>query len=101
MLDMMAVRLVPERALAVPLRFVLALDGGREAELVEIRNGVLIHQPASAAGADVQVVPTDRKTLVALLAGNGGAKPDDRILSTFAALFEAPRLGFGLVLPNP
>jgi hypothetical protein len=36
MLEMKAVRLVPERALASPLSFILALEGG-EAEWINVR----------------------------------------------------------------
>jgi len=101
MLDMLAVRLVPERALAAPAIFILSLDGGREAELVEIRNGVLIHQPVPAGNGSVPTVATDRRTFLALLAGTDGAATDDRTLSRFVTLFETPRPDFGLVLPNP
>jgi len=101
MLDMLAVRLVPERALAAPASFILSLDGGQDAELVEIRNGVLIHQPAAAATDDVPTVATDRRTFLALLAGTEGATTENRTLSRFVTLFETPRPNFGLVLPTP
>lgn len=100
MLDMMAVRLDSERALASPISFILTLDSS-ETEWIDVRNGVLIHQIAQAAPAGTREVKIDRKELIALLAGTAQESADDATLKRFVALFDQPKLGFGLVLPQP
>ncbi|MEE4452822.1 alkyl/aryl-sulfatase [Novosphingobium resinovorum] len=100
-LDLLAVRLVPERALAAPMAFDLVLDG--TAEHVEIRNGVLIHQPVGKASA--QKLQLTRAQLVAAITKKPqeSALPADTAqrLSAFLALVEAPKGTFGLVTPTP
>lgn len=104
-LDLLAVRLVPERALAAPMAFDLVLDGSAPAEHVEIRNGVLVHQPV---GADVPKAAELKLTRAQLVAGIT-KKPQDTPLppeaatrlNALLALIEAPRGTFGLVTPNP
>lgn len=100
-LDLLAVRLVPERALAAPMAFDLVLDGATEH--VEIRNGVLIHQPVGKASA--QKLELTRAQLVAAIT----KKPQESALpaetaqrlGAFLALVEAPKGTFGLVTPKP
>jgi alkyl sulfatase BDS1-like metallo-beta-lactamase superfamily hydrolase len=102
-LDLLAVRLVPERALAAPMSLDLVLDGGREAEHVDIRNGVLIHQPLGEGVPSATRLELSRTQLVAAITG----KPQDPALppatasrlTTFVGLVEAPRGAFGLVTP--
>jgi alkyl sulfatase BDS1-like metallo-beta-lactamase superfamily hydrolase len=101
-LDLLAVRLVPERALAAPMVFDLVLDG-KDAEHVEVRNGVLIHQPIGQASG--QKLDLTRAQLVAAIT----KKPQERALpaetaqrlGAFLALVEAPKGTFGLVTPKP
>jgi alkyl sulfatase BDS1-like metallo-beta-lactamase superfamily hydrolase len=100
-LDMMAVRLVPERALRSPMRFELSLDGGKEAQTIEIRNGVLIHYAKQPGDTGNDEVRTDRKTLIGLLAAGGNAPAGNPALAKFVGLFDTPQPGFGLVLPKP
>lgn len=101
-LDLLAVRLVPERALAAPMAFALVLDGN-ETEQVEIRNGVLIHQPATRAVAPR--LELTRAQLVAAITRKPQEKPVPAAvasrLDAFMALVEAPRGTFGLVTPKP
>lgn len=102
-LDLLAVRLVPERALASPMALDLVLDGGKEAEHVEIRNGVLIHQPLGAGVPAGDKLDLTRAQLVAAITG----KPQETALPqataqrlrAFVGLVEAPRGTFGLVTP--
>jgi alkyl sulfatase BDS1-like metallo-beta-lactamase superfamily hydrolase len=102
-LDLLAVRLVPERALAAPMSLDLVLDGGKEAEHVEIRNGVLIHQPVGRGVPSGQKLELSRAQLVAAITG----KPQSLALSAQAGgrlrsllnLVEVPKSGFGLVTP--
>lgn len=101
MMDMMAVRLVPERALQTPLSFILSIRGEEGAEWIQIRNGVLIHQPAGSTNTTLPVITLDRKNLIALFSGAPDAAKPDPMFASFVKLFEAPKLGFGLVLPKP
>ncbi|MGK6320257.1 alkyl/aryl-sulfatase [Sphingomonas sp. DT-204] len=105
MLNLLAVRLSPDRALAAPMSFNLVVDGGKEAEHVEIRNGVLIHQPA---GTGVRAAPTlslTRDQLVAAVLRRPQAAPlpagVSARLQRFLGLFDPPKGTFGLVTPAP
>ena len=105
-LDLLAVRLVPERALSAPMCFDLVLDGGSEAERIEVRNGVLIHTPIAAGerrGGETLaltraqfVAVVTRKPVPAPLPA-GAAKTLERLMG----LVEVPYTGFGLVTPKP
>jgi alkyl sulfatase BDS1-like metallo-beta-lactamase superfamily hydrolase len=105
MLNLLAVRLVPERAMAAPMAIDLILDGGKEAEHVEIRNGVLIHQPVAPGVAAAPRLALTRAQLVAAVTHKPQAAPLARDtatrLDTFLGLFEAPKGTFGVVTPNP
>lgn len=97
-LDLLAVRLVPERALAAPQDFDLVLEDGAEAERVEVRNGVLVHRPIDVAAVrSDHAVRMSRATFVQAVTG----KQAPSQLARFATLFEAPPGGFGLVTPGP
>jgi hypothetical protein len=85
--------------LTKPLSFILSIKDEDKPEWIEIRNGVLIHQPA-LANPKLPVISTDRQGLIALLSGTYTGVTDPT-LGSFAKLFEAPKAGFGLVLPNP
>ncbi|WP_185999715.1 MULTISPECIES: alkyl/aryl-sulfatase [unclassified Novosphingobium] len=104
-LNLLAVRLVPERALAQPMTLDLALDGGKEAQHIEVRSGVLIHQPV---GPGVPAAPRLEMTHAQLVAAITNKPPVDPLdedragrLKAFLGLFEAPRGTFGLVAPAP
>lgn len=103
-LDLLAVRLSPDRALAAPMAFDLSLDGGKEAEHVEIRNGVLIHQPTGTGVAPAPALSLTRAQFVAAITRKPGSEAPptaaDR-LARFLALFDAPKGAFGLVTPRP
>jgi alkyl sulfatase BDS1-like metallo-beta-lactamase superfamily hydrolase len=103
-LDLLSVRLVPERALARSMTFDLVLDGGKEAEHVEIRNGVLIHAPITPAEARNGTIALSRAQFVGAVTKAAGAEPLPEAaaatLRAFMALFEAPAGGFGLVTPR-
>jgi alkyl sulfatase BDS1-like metallo-beta-lactamase superfamily hydrolase len=102
-LDLLAVRLVPERALAAPMTLDLVLDAGKEAEHVEIRNGVLIHQPLGKGVPAGQRLELTRAQLVAAITGKTQETalpaPVAERLSAFLGLVEAPKGTFGLVMP--
>jgi alkyl sulfatase BDS1-like metallo-beta-lactamase superfamily hydrolase len=97
LLDMLAVRLVPDRALASPMAFELKL-GEEPARHVEIRNGVLIQQP-SIAGWTGQTIAVSRAQFVAGIRARAADSSLPAPLARFAGLFEPPKAGFGLVLP--
>jgi alkyl sulfatase BDS1-like metallo-beta-lactamase superfamily hydrolase len=99
LLDMLAVRLVPERALANPMAFELSL-GDEPARRVEIRNGVLIQQP-SIGGWTGMTIAVPRAAFIAGIRGAAPAGSIPPLLLRFAQLFEVPKAGFGLVLPKP
>lgn len=103
-LDLLSVRLVPERALARPMTFDLVLDGGREAERIEVRNGVLIHLPIAAAEARIDKIALSRAQFTSVVTKKASTEPlptpAAEVLRTFMELFEAPAGGFGLVTPR-
>ncbi|RYY05000.1 MAG: hypothetical protein EON55_29145, partial [Alphaproteobacteria bacterium] len=105
-LDLLAVRLVPDRALSAPMRFDLALDDGREAERVEIRNGVLIHTPINPSErGPSETLALTRAQFVAVVTGKPvpTALPANaaKTLGRLMGLIEIPYTGFGLVTPKP
>lgn len=74
------------------------LEGGAEAERVEVRNGVLVHRPIEVAAVrSDHAVRMSRATFVQAVTG----KQAPSQLARFATLFEAPPGGFGLVTPGP
>lgn len=103
-LDLLSVRLVPERALAQPMSFALVLDGGNEAERVEIRNGVLVHSPIGPDEREGEVLALSRGQFVGGITKSPAAEPlpaaAEATLGKFLALFEPPAGGFGLVTPR-
>jgi alkyl sulfatase BDS1-like metallo-beta-lactamase superfamily hydrolase len=104
-LDLLSVRVMPERALATPISMDLALDSG-EVERIDIRNGVMIHQPIAATDIRPEsAVRISRAQFVAIVTGKPASPPVataartslDRLLT----LVQAPPGTFGLVTPDP
>jgi len=109
LLDLMAVRLVPERAPADPFSVALVFPDANERHHVQIRNGVMVHEPGVADAADVTVT-MPRAAFLRALAGGGaagaaGSGQEPRIegraelLPLFLGLFEAPPADFPIVTP--
>ena len=101
-LDLLSVRLVPERVFARPMTFDLVLMG-QEAEHVEIRNGVLIHAPITPAEARNGTIALSRAQFVgASRRPRAPSRSPGRRRNTARVhrLFEAPAGGFGLVTPR-
>ncbi len=103
-LDLLSVRLNPDKALKVPMKFDLDLVGEDKPQSIEIRNGVLIHENAPAEKGNTRVVTVDRNSFIDAVQGrhvNGGLSGDDAtFLERFGSLFEAPRTGFPLAAPG-
>ena len=104
-LDLLSVRLNPDKALKAPMKFDLDLVGEDKPQLIEIRNGVLIHENAPAEKGNTRVVTVDRNSFIDAIQGrhvNGSLSGDDAtFLERFGSLFEAPRTGFPLAAPGP
>lgn len=105
LLDLMAVRLVPERVPATPFSLALVLPDSGERHLIQIRNGVMVHESGVAAPADVTVT-IPRAVFLQILAGQppaaGNAPKIDgkaELLPVFLGLFEAPPADFPIVTP--
>jgi alkyl sulfatase BDS1-like metallo-beta-lactamase superfamily hydrolase len=103
-LDLLSVRLNPEKALNAPMKFDLDLVGEDNPQAIEIRNGVLIHENAPAEQGNPRVLTVDRNAFIDAVQGrpvNGGVSGDDAtFLERFGSLFEAPRTGFPLAAPG-
>jgi len=86
------------------MKFDLDLVGEDKPQLIEIRNGVLIHENASAEKGNTRVVTVDRNSFIDAIQGrhiNGGLSGDDAtFLEQFGSLFEAPRTRFPLEAPG-
>lgn len=108
LLDTMAVRVVPERALGKPFKIQINLDSGEKA-LVSVENGVMFHENGVTAPADATIT-AKRLAFLAMLGGT--AKPADLIkagaltitgdqptLARFVGLFETPERNFAIVTP--
>ena len=104
LLDLMAVRIVPERVPAQPFTLALNLPDVKERHFISIRNGVMVHEQGVADAADVTVTMPRAGFLMALAgAGAGGPKPvvegKAELLPLFLGLFEAPPSDFPIVTP--
>lgn len=104
LLDLMAVRLVPERAPAEPFTLALNFPDTKERHLVTIRNGVMVHEEGVADAADVSVTMPRAAFLQALAGGMGKGPPPQiegraELLPLFLGLFEAPPADFAIVTP--
>jgi alkyl sulfatase BDS1-like metallo-beta-lactamase superfamily hydrolase len=107
LLDLLAVRLDPEKAAGVALTVAFAEPGG-ERRVVRIARRVLVHERSDAPAEATLTGSTP--TLLALLTrartpmeltGSGALKIDGDVaaLQRFATLFETPPATFPLVLP--
>jgi alkyl sulfatase BDS1-like metallo-beta-lactamase superfamily hydrolase len=105
-LDLLAVRLVPDRALKDPMQFNLVLADGNESQSIDIRNGVLVHEKLVGGGHGFfRTLKMNRADFVNAVLTRGTAtalSSDDAVLlGRFSSLFDAPRTGFGLVTSRP
>jgi alkyl sulfatase BDS1-like metallo-beta-lactamase superfamily hydrolase len=103
-LDLLAVRLNPDKALQAPMSFDLDLVGEGQPQSIEIRNGVLVHENAPSEKRNTRVVTVDRNSFVDAVQGghvHAGLSADDAaFLERFGSLFDAPRTGFPLAAPG-
>lgn len=104
LLDLMAVRIVPDRVPETPFTLALNFPDTDERHFVTIRNGVMLHEQGVADVADVSVT-LPRAAFLQMLAGvpNKGPAPrvDGRaeLLPLFLGLFESPPTNFAIVTP--
>lgn len=105
LLDLLAVRVVPERVPAKAFTVALVLPEAAERHFLSIRNGVLVHETNVADAADVTIT-TSRAALGKLLGGGqltAAEQPqiagDASLLPVFRGLFEAPERTFPIVTP--
>jgi alkyl sulfatase BDS1-like metallo-beta-lactamase superfamily hydrolase len=101
-LDLLAVRVVPERALANPMRFNLVITAEDAPERVEIRNGVLIHQKiVGPYEKGTHSLKVDRASFIDAVLTKGStttlSAEDAELLGKFSSLFDPPKTGFALV----
>ncbi|OYQ31319.1 alkyl/aryl-sulfatase [Sandarakinorhabdus cyanobacteriorum] len=108
LLDSMAVRLVPERAIT-PMTIAFEIPDARERHLVTIGNGVMLHEKGVDDAAQATLV-VPRRALIGLIGGAVKApelmaagqlqiKGDLAVLQRFMTLFQPPRPDFPLVAP--
>lgn len=113
-LDLLAVRLNPERATDQTLSFNLVIPAAHERHLVRVANSVLVHESdADDPQADATMVlegPMGRLAFLGLISGQTTAAQlmesgvlkidgDPTVLARFATLFDKPPADFGLVMP--
>lgn len=103
MLDLLAVRLVPERVPATPFTLALVLPDARERHVIRVENGVLVHEEGVPDAADVTVTMARGDFLRALGGMPGGSPPQiegkRELLPLFLGLFETPKADFPIVTP--
>lgn len=108
LLDTLAVRVVPERAIA-PMTIALAIPDAGERHLISIGNGVMLHESGVADPAQASLTIA-RRALIGLIggqvrapdliaAGQLGIAGDPAVLQRFMGLFQPPRADFPLVAP--
>lgn len=105
LLDLLAVRIVPERVPAQPFTVALILPEAGERHFLSIRNGVLVHETNVDDAADVSIT-TSRAVPGKLLAGGqltAAERPqiagNAALVPVFLGLFEAPDRNFPIVTP--
>lgn len=110
LLDLMAVRLSPEKAAGAELSIGIILPDSGERRLVSVRNRVLVHQPWSEGAAPAVTLTSPRRVFLGLVGGQVKAAEavqkgilridgDAAQLQRFTGLFEPPPASFGLALP--
>ncbi|WP_235976773.1 alkyl/aryl-sulfatase [Sandaracinobacteroides hominis] len=103
MLDLLAVRLVPERVPAQPFTLALVLPDAKERHFIRVGNGVLVHEAGVDDAADVTVTMSRGDFLRALGGVPGGNPPriegKRELLPVFLGLFETPKADFPIVTP--
>jgi alkyl sulfatase BDS1-like metallo-beta-lactamase superfamily hydrolase len=106
LLDVVAVRINPEKALAGPMTLNLVLTDVNESHLITIRNGVLIHEKGITdpkAGATVRLTRFDM--IVTLLAGVAPAtrsiqsEGDGALYGKLAGMIDPSDTNFNVVTP--
>ena len=108
LLDSMAVRLLPERAIA-PMTIAFEIPDAKERHLVSIGNGVMLHEAGVSDAAQATLV-VPRRALIGLIggavkapdlmaAGQLEVKGDLAVLQRFMGLFQPPKADFPLVAP--
>jgi alkyl sulfatase BDS1-like metallo-beta-lactamase superfamily hydrolase len=110
LLDLMAVRLSPEKATGADLSIGIVLADSGERRLVSVRNRVLVHQPWSEGASPAVTLTSPRRVFLGLIGGQVKAAEavqkgllridgDAAQLQRFTGLFEPPPASFGLALP--
>lgn len=110
LLDIAAVRLNPDKALARPLKINLVLSDRGETHLIQVRNGVMIHEAGiQDPAADVTVTMKRPVMLMTLYAGAPAATMvasgaitvtgDIFAYQAFAGMLEASTANFEVVTP--
>lgn len=106
LLDVIAVRINPEKALASPMTINLVLTDVNETHLITIRNGVMIHEKGITdpnAGATVRLARFDM--IVTMLAGVAPAtrsirsEGDGSLYGKLAAMVDPLEPNFNIVTP--
>jgi alkyl sulfatase BDS1-like metallo-beta-lactamase superfamily hydrolase len=108
-LDALATRLVPERALGTPFTIGLDIKDTGERYLITVANGVLLHETGVADKTDATIHVT-RTGFLGLMAGRTKApellgsgaltvEGDIAAIQRFTGLFEQPKPTFPLVTP--
>jgi len=103
LLDLMAVRLVPERLPPAPITLALVFPEAGERHHVTLRNGVMVHEANVPDPADLTVT-LPRAAFLAALAGRPLPVPPRlegkaALLPLFLSLFETPPADFPIVTP--
>ncbi|MBB4633450.1 alkyl/aryl-sulfatase [Sphingosinicella soli] len=110
LLDLMAVRLSPEKAAGADLSIGITLPDSGERRLVSVRNRVLVHQAWREGAAPAVTLTSPRRVFLGLVGGQVKAAEavqkgilridgDAAQLQRFTGLFETPPATFGLALP--
>jgi alkyl sulfatase BDS1-like metallo-beta-lactamase superfamily hydrolase len=108
-LDSMATRVVPERALGTPFTLALDIKDAGERHLLSIGNGVMLHEAGVTDKADATIHIT-RTGFLSLIGGKAKApeligsgaltvEGDITAIQRFTGLFEPPAPTFPLVTP--
>lgn len=109
-LDLLAVRLLPEKASGATLSIGIVLPDSGERRLVSVANAVLVHEPLPDNDPPAVTMTLPRRVFLGLLAGQVTAAEAIRAgtlgidgnadqLARFVTLFETPPGTFGLALP--